>query len=276
MPRMDIGDIAIAYDDHGSTGSPSALPVLFLHGAVQTRAIWAVQVAAVGGARRLVVPDLRGHGETSLGTAHLSIERMADDAFALLDGLGIEHVIVVGISFGGMVALDMASRAPDRVACLMLSNTPQALSGHAWLARIVDWLDPHKLLYPAFRVLGQRRTARLGLSLASVLVGPRWVRRTARHHFVEGFATMTPDAIVATYRAIVESRPGDLSGLRCVCLVVNGADDAPSILDQAEEIGEEMGASSVTLPAGHVANLDDPDGFNRLLLAFLARHGNAF
>ena len=85
---------------------------------------------------------------------------------------------------------------------------------------------------------------------------------------------MSPDAIVATYRAIVESRPLDLGRIRCPCLVIDTLHDATTIREQAADIvAEAPNARSVVLEAGHVANLDNPAVFNRVLAEFLAVPG---
>ncbi|KQT54579.1 alpha/beta hydrolase [Aureimonas sp. Leaf454] len=261
----------LRHDDHpAAPGAQPALPILFLHGAVQTRAVWDAQVAALAGTRRIVVPDLRAHGATPLGSETLTIGLMAQDVAALMADLGLRRAVVCGVSLGGMVALDLAATAPDRVAALVLANTPRSLTPHPWLRRTIAALDPQRLLYPVFRLLGRRRTARLGLALARRIVGPQWVGRTARHHFIEGFTAMPDAAIVATYGAIVEHRPTDPEQIACPTLVVEGDDDAGSIRSEALVLARRLRlARHVVLDAGHVATLDDPAAFNDALLAFL-------
>lgn len=261
----------LSFDDSGA--APGRMAVLLVHGAVQTRAVWQAQAAALSADYRVVVPDLRGHGSSPLGDGTPSIAGTARDCLALLDRLDIEDVVVCGVSLGGMVALEIAVRAPHRIRGLVLANTPRALSSNRLIRRLVDALGPHRLLPLAFRLLGRRGAAEAGLAMARRLVGPHWVGKTARHHFIRGFVTMREEAIVATYRSIVEAEPADLSAVLCPILLVDGVNDAPSIRDQMGEIAEEaLRARLEVIEAGHVATLDDPDGFNRLLRAFLERH----
>jgi 3-oxoadipate enol-lactonase len=268
--RLAAGDLAVRLDDVGLPGDDGRAPLLLLHGAVQTRAIWEAQVEAFAPHMRLVAPDLRGHGETPLGTRELTVEQLAADAFALMDALAIPRAAVCGVSLGGMVALEMAERSPERVDRLVLANTPSSLTSVRWLRWLIDRLDPQELLPIAFAVLGQRATARLGLALASAAMGPRWVGRSAGRHFVGGFASMSAEAIVATYGAVVAARPVDLGRLRCPALLVAGDRDAPSILAQMREIAAAVpGARLETVAAGHLASLDNPAEFNRLVLRFL-------
>jgi pimeloyl-ACP methyl ester carboxylesterase len=72
---------------------------------------------------RLVLPDNRGCGRTTPQLAPLSVPQMADDCAALLDALGIPRAHVLGHSMGGMIALELAARHPDRVDRLVLAGT---------------------------------------------------------------------------------------------------------------------------------------------------------
>jgi 3-oxoadipate enol-lactonase len=270
---IHLGDIAVAVEDWPAEVGLHTVPLLFLHGAVQTRSIWDAQIASLAGTRRIVAADLRGHGETVLGSRPMSVEQMAADALNLLDALEIRNAVVCGVSLGGMVALKLAEQAPERVSSLILSNTPTSLTSNRWLRSLVDRIDPQNLMPITFRLLGQKRAAKLGLAVAAKAVGPRWVGPTARRHFIEGFERMDPKAIVATYRAIVEARPVDPGSIRCPVLLIKGDADAPSINAQMKELGEQLNRTTIeTVHAGHVASLDNPAVFNRLLVGFLDQH----
>lgn len=189
---IHLGDIAVAADDWPADVGLHTVPLLFLHGAVQTRRIWDAQIVSLVGTRRIVAADLRGHGETLLGLRPMSVKQMAADALNLLDALEIRNAVVCGVSLGGMVALQLAEQAPERVSSLILSNTPTSLTSNRWLRSLVDRIDPQNLMPITFRLLGQKRAAKLGLAVAAKAVGPRWVGPTARRHFIEGFERMDP------------------------------------------------------------------------------------
>jgi pimeloyl-ACP methyl ester carboxylesterase len=82
-------------------------------------------VERFGGAHRLIVPDLRGHGKSS--HVPLSIAACADEVAALCDGLGLRKPVIVGFSLGGCVALDMAARHGDRLSGVALLDPPLLL-----------------------------------------------------------------------------------------------------------------------------------------------------
>ena len=269
--RVTTDQLEIVYRDEGDRNPPDgSLPLLMLHGAVQTRRIWDAQMPALSRDRRVIAPDLRGHGETTGPVAGMTIERLAADAFGLLDALGIDRAIVCGVSLGGMVALEMAAMRPLRVAALVVADTPLALSLKPFVRRLIDAAGPQRLLGPLFGLFGQRRTGHIGLALVRGACGRGWVGAEAERHFIQGFAAMSPAAIIATYGAIVAADPAAIRRLSMPCLVVFGRRETSMVLEHAEIIARRIeGAQIVTLDAGHVANLDDPVGFGKALGEFL-------
>ena len=288
--RMTVADLRVAYRDEGvgqpASGSgrePSSvpeaeaiaasrasLPLLLLHGAVQTRAVWDAQFLGFAQHRRVIAPDLRGHGETEGSFTDMTIEQLTEDAFGLLDALGIDSAVVCGISLGGMVALQMAVKRPARIAALVVVDTPLALSLKPLPRRLIETVGPQRLLAPIFKLFGQRRTGRIGLALVRSLCGKGWVGAEAEHHLLNGFGGMAPAAIIATYGAIVAADPPPVWRLAMPCLVVVGRRETTLLLDHAEIIARRIeGAEIVKLDAGHAANLDDPAGFNAAVGAFI-------
>lgn len=266
---IEAGDLTVAYRDAAATTETGAPPLLLLHGAVQTNAVWSAQIPALSQSRRIVAPDFRGHGETRGDIAGLSVETLAEDGFRFLDALGIDRVSLGGVSLGGMVALEMAARQPERVEALVLADTPLALSLHGPVRSILEALGPQRILLPLFRLFGQRRTARLGIASVRTAFGKKWVGADAERHFIAGFATMSPAAILATYEAIVAADPAAIRALDIPSLVILGDDEVSLVVDHAAEIARRIGrAEIVRVTGGHVANLDAPEAFNRAVAGF--------
>ncbi|HEY9058192.1 MAG TPA: alpha/beta hydrolase [Aurantimonas sp.] len=269
---IEAGDLTVAYRDAAAVTETGAPPLLLLHGAVQTKAVWSAQIPALSRSRRVVAPDFRGHGETRGDTAGLSVETLAEDGFRFLDALGIDRVSLGGVSLGGMVALEMAAQQPERVDALILADTPLALSLHGPVRSILEALGPQRILSPLFLFFGRRRTARLGIAAVRALFGKKWVGADAERHFVAGFATMPPAAILATYEAIVAADPAAIRALDIPCLVILGDDEVSLVVDHAAEIARRIGrAEIVRVEGGHVANLDAPEAFNQAVTSFLER-----
>jgi 3-oxoadipate enol-lactonase len=267
MPRLPLNGVETAYAETGA-----GPPLVFLHGAVQTLSVWDAQVAHFAPRFRCVAYDMRGHGASGLGDEPLSVGLLADDLHALLDALGIGRATLCGVSLGGMVALHAAARRPERVRALALANTPVALSLSPLLLRTIDALNPYALLRPAFRALDTGRAGRLGLRIALAVMGRDWVSGAAEHHFLKGFSTMRPKALVETYRAICEAGLPDMTRIRAPVLVVTGQAESGMIFRHAAEIARQVGrAELATVPGGHVTNLDAPDTFNAALDGFFGR-----
>ena len=252
-------------------------PLLFLHGATQNLTIWTRQIVRFRATRRCIAFDARGHGRTPLGHAiqggaTLTMDRMADDCLRVMDAAGIDRAALCGVSMGGMTALHVAARAPERVDALVLANTPLALSLSPRLLGAIDRLNPYAVLPPLLKRIDGARLARWGLWSAELVLGEGWARRQTSHRFERAFATMSPLALTETYRAICEARLPDLSRVRCPVLVVTGTDEADVIFRHAAEIARRVGVAELrTVSGGHVTNLDSPAEFNAALEAFFAR-----
>ncbi len=108
-------------------------PVVLLHAGVCDHRMWDGVAATLREAgRKVIAPDLRGFGTRPAG---LSPFTHSGDVLALLDGVGAERADLVGSSFGGLVALEVAALAPQRVRSLALLAPPLP----AW-----DWSDGYQ------------------------------------------------------------------------------------------------------------------------------------
>lgn len=109
---------AIAVEEHGAG---SGIPVVLVHGMAGEAGFWHEAMGGLGTIHRLVVPELRGHGRSGTPPdADYSIESNAVDLLGVLEQMGFDRYILVGHSFGASVTIEMAARAPDRVAGLVV------------------------------------------------------------------------------------------------------------------------------------------------------------
>lgn len=107
----------IAVEEHGA----GSLPLVLVHGMVADATFWRSTVRALGGRHRLIIPELRGHGRSGpAADGDYSIAACASDLEAVLDAFALPRVVLVGHSFGASVAIELASRFPDRVAALVV------------------------------------------------------------------------------------------------------------------------------------------------------------
>lgn len=116
MPVIKTSQNKIYYEEYGS-----GLPIVFLHPPGMGRKVFKYQENLAGGFR-VIFPDLSGHGDSSAVESHVTIEKYADEVLALIDGLKLGKIAVVGYSSGGSIAQEFALRYPDRTVALILSG----------------------------------------------------------------------------------------------------------------------------------------------------------
>ena len=248
----------LAYDDRGS--GPA---IVFLHGHPFSRAMWAAQLDVLGDEFRVVAPDLPGYGESPPVPGTLPMRGMADAVLGLLDALGIEHATVVGLSMGGLVAMELGLGYPERVDGLVLAATTAAsltddeadrrrasaadIEAHGMLAHTVEMLP--RLFGPA-----ARRDPAITAPIAATML------RTS------------PAGAAAALRGRAERPAYDrlLRDLRPQALVVAGDWDAYSTKEVTDQLVAALPDPDVLIleGVGHFPNLEAPEAFDRAVRAF--------
>ena len=118
---IEVNGFQLYYEERGG-----GEPLLLLHGGTGIGADWNLVFAGGDPAGlRLIVPDARGHGRSTNPSRAFTFRQAAQDAFALLDRLGIAHVKAIGLSLGAKTLLHMATQQPERIdAMVLVSATP--------------------------------------------------------------------------------------------------------------------------------------------------------
>ncbi len=249
----------IGYDDVGS-----GVPVLFLHGFPHTRALWSPQLGALAASARTIAIDLRGFGESAPGVVG-SVDDYADDAIALLDALGVERAVIVGLSMGGYASFALWRRHRERVRALVLCDTRATPDTEAALA------DRR-----AMQAMAQERGS---TSVANQMITGMVGRTTrAKHpeladelHRMMSIAPVT--AIVGALDAMM-TRPDStptLASIDVPALVIVGDEDVLTPVRDARAMHLAIAGSrlEVIAGAGHVSNMERPATFNHVLSEFL-------
>lgn len=122
---------------------PDTFPLVFIHGFTDSSRSWS-NFSGKFQDRYFIVPDLRGHGDTSSSGYGYSVAHHVDDIALLLDSLGVERVNLVGHSLGGRIAQLFAAALPDRVESLVLINAASEPHGtFKYLYQFIDeWKQP--------------------------------------------------------------------------------------------------------------------------------------
>jgi pimeloyl-ACP methyl ester carboxylesterase len=253
----------IAYDVAGT--GPA---VLFLHAFPLHRGMWDAQARALQATHQVVRFDARGFGGTPPGDGLLTMERIADDAAAVLDLLGLSRATVCGLSMGGYAALAFVRRHPDRLKALVLADTRTA----------ADTVEAKRSR--AAQAETVRREGPAGIADAFL---QKAVGATTHARRPEIIARVKEMILKAPARGIVDALAGlaaradsaaTLREIRVPTLVVCGAEDALTPVADAEAIHRGVPGSTLEIipGAGHLSSLEDPGAFNRALLDFLRAH----
>jgi 3-oxoadipate enol-lactonase len=255
--------IAGALLTYAATGEGPA--VVFLHAFPLGLFMWETQAAALEATHTVVRFDNRGFGGTPAGDGLLTMERIADDAAALMDHLGLSQAVVGGCSMGGYAALAFARRHSDRLKGLVLQDTkasPDTDQARRNRAALVDEVRRRgaAAVAEAFlpSLLGkttQRENPALVERVREVILG------TPPQGLIDALAGLAARA---------DSRPS-LREIRVPALVVCGEEDPITPVADAEELHRGIAESRLAIipAAGHLANLEQPAAFNEALTGFL-------
>jgi pimeloyl-ACP methyl ester carboxylesterase len=127
--RTKVNGQEMYYEIHG-VAHEGRRPLVLLHGGVQTVGLtFGTVLPALSAERYVIAPELQGHGHTADTDRPMTVPDLASDVVALLDELGVEQADFFGFSLGGLVALEVAVRHPERVGRLVLASSPYAQSG---------------------------------------------------------------------------------------------------------------------------------------------------
>ncbi len=262
---MKIGHF---YAHTGGKDFDAAKPtVVFIHGVLNDHSVWILQsrYLAHHGWNVLAI-DLPGHGKSG-GRPPASVEEASTEVLALLDAAGIPKAALVGHSFGSLIALETAARAPARVSQLVLVGTafPMRVSPALLEASVsapqqaIDMVNTfsHSMLAPPPSALGPGT----------------WLYGGSRALMRRVLASNTEVNVFHTgFKACDSYAQGEaaMAQVQCPTLFVLGQADQMTPPKAAQSlIGQAKNARVVKLPAGHSLMTEAPDGVLQALKDFL-------
>jgi pimeloyl-ACP methyl ester carboxylesterase len=243
--------------------------VMLVHGLGGAAANWLALAPLLLPGRRVIVPELPGHGGSEPLPAAPSLNAYADRLALLLD----EPAAVVGHSLGGAIALRLAIRHPDRVRALVLAGSAGISSGSRrarYSLTITGLLKPGRRIAPH-----RRRVGRSGL-LKTIVFG-RWgaadppaLSAELTEAYLAGPARHTDT--VSAARALMRDDPRvDLARVRCPSLVLWGARDHQLPIRDAFEYARRLRAPLRTIAdCGHLLIAERPEACADAIQAFLS------
>ena len=249
----------LAHRLDGTEGRPV---LVFGNSLGTTWELWDGQVAALADAWRIVRFDHPGHGRSPLPDGAFTVGSIADAVLGLADELGLERLTFCGLSLGGAVGMAAARLAPDRIERLVLCCTS------ARFGEPEGWHDRARLVRAG------------GTAVVAERVLERWFTDETRR---------TDTTTAARFRTMLEAIPsegyaaccealalwdarGDLGAISARTLVVAGEQDVATPPADGAFLAESIpGATLTVLPgAAHLANIEQPELFERVLVEFLS------
>jgi pimeloyl-ACP methyl ester carboxylesterase len=249
MPKIDRDGVKLYYEVHGD-----GPPLILTHGYSSTSAMWQGQIAALSQHHKLILWDMRGHGQSDYpdATAAYSEALTTGDIAALLDTVGARTAIVGGLSLGGYMSLAFYRAHPGRVSALLIIDTGPGFKK-----------DDAREVWNQRAMATAERFEREGLD---VLKSASRERSSVSHRDATGLARAARGMLTQRDARVIEVLPE----IKVPSLVVVGADDTPFLAASDYMAAKIPGAKKVVIPAaGHAVNIDQPQAFVDAVLPFL-------
>jgi pimeloyl-ACP methyl ester carboxylesterase len=249
---LSADGVPIHYEVFGS----GETALVFVHGWSCDRTYWDAQVPYFSERYRVVTVDLAGHGESGLEREVWSMKAFGQDVAAVVEKHGLEQVVLVGHSMGGLVAVEAARLLSDRVTVVVGADTFGDVSGRISEEQIEAFIQPF---------LADFSEATRGLVRNQFFVPTSDSALIER--IAEDMASAPPGVGVGAFAGYfnwynTESADA-LRELRVPVRLIN-SDYSPTNVDAGREYADDFDAVLMT-GVGHFVMMEDPETFNRLL-----------
>jgi pimeloyl-ACP methyl ester carboxylesterase len=258
--RIRSGDAEIVYWVFGD-----GPPVVLLHPFPVNHEFWLPVVETLSGRYRVIMPDLRGHGESEVGEGLATMAKHADDLARVMDDAQLGRAPIIGVSIGGYLLFEFWRKYRGRVSALGLCNTKAPADNEEGRAA---------RLQSAKDVL-ERGTEPFFESMIPRVLSQ--TTRDTRPDLVEGalrmMRKMSPQDVAQVQRGMAE-RPDSLETLTTIkvpTLLITGDEDTTTGIKEAELMRQHIAGSQLRVipKAGHYAAWEQPEQAARLLRQFL-------
>jgi len=262
MPQITSGDADIFYEVLGS-----GPPVVLLHPFPANHNLWKPAAQALTTRYRVILPDLRGHGESGIGDGPATMEKHAADIARVLDHEEVRRAAFVGVSIGGYALFEFWRKYRARVDALVLCNTKAQ----------ADTPEARAVRLQAATFVLERGTELFFGSMIPKLMGK--TTRDSRPDLVEGalrmMRTMSPEDVAMVQRGMAERQDSveTLKTINVPSMLVTGDEDILTGVGEAELMRQNISGSEIKLiaKAGHYSPWEQPEEVGKLLRQFLDR-----
>lgn len=281
--RIELEDGAGIFIEEA--GPKSKRGAVFLHGSALRTDVWHYQLSGIGD-HRLVFYDLRGHGRSQpKGDRRYNIATLVDDLVAVIDDAGLEEVVLVGHSVGGMIALDLCSSRTDLVGstikgvvCVNTTHRPvyETVTGGAAIARAERVLrrpldaigNYHHRVDYLRRIIKPSDSLFMAVSFAAFGPHPSARQVDFTYDMLAETGTDVIFDLFKTYRdfEVTEMLPD----VTVPVLVITGTHDRITVPGASQFLAENLPKAELKMfdNAGHMTMLEKHKEFNAMLESF--------
>lgn len=257
------GDAELFYEEQGG-----GAPLVLLHPTPVNHRFWLPLAGMLSVRYRVLMPDLRGHGQSEAGEGPITIEKLGADIERLLDVAGVERALFAGCSIGGYTLYEMWRRCPQRVMALAFSGSkPQADTEQARAMRRAN-----------IEKIKERGSAEFIDAMLTALIGAttrsRWPQKVGEAR--EMMQAVRPEALVAIQQGLA-ARPDSVETAKTIrvpsCVIAAGEDGGVPVADlrlltDAIRGGGGQAEFHEIVDAGHYAPWEQPELVGRILRKF--------
>jgi 3-oxoadipate enol-lactonase len=241
MEKINVNSIKLAYDRRGK-----GTPLVLVHGFPLDHHLWDEVLPLLENTFDIILPDLRGFGESSTVDSFYAMEDYASDLANLLDHLGVQKAAIAGHSMGGYVALAFARLYPDRVRGLGLVSS-----------QVVADTEERK----QGRYKSAAEVAQHGISSVVETMAPKFTSDESLQAFArQSMEKQPPAAYIGALKAMAERIDSTplLASFNFPVVIVHGDADSLIPIDRAREVKDaHPQAHLVEIPgAGHMPMME--------------------
>jgi pimeloyl-ACP methyl ester carboxylesterase len=259
---VNVNNFDLSYDDIGE----SAVPIVFLHGYPFDKTMWHEQLEFLKAKHRVIACDIRGFGMSKDEESHLSMDLFANDLILFIDKLGLDKIIICGLSMGGFIALNAVKRFPSRFEALILCDTQCVADSHDVKVKRYKTIKDIKEYGDTSFNEGFIKSV---FHEETLVNQPELVEQLRKVVFANSQHIITQGLVALAERSETCSV---LDSIAIPTLILCGKEDAVTPLDESKFMNKHIKGSvlHVITTAGHVSNLEEPSIFNKHLRDFLA------
>ena len=257
---IQANGIIFNYDDSGV----GDIPIVFIHGFPFDKSMWEPQINYFKLNYRVISYDIRGYGKTTSDDRVLDMNLFADDLIIFLDALHIDKAVVCGLSMGGYVLLNSLNRYPEKFAAVILSDTQ-------CIGDSMETKDKRKKAILSIKESGLTDFA--SAFVKNIFFKDSYDENMKIINKIENIILSTSSqTVVGTLNALAERKDMCfyLSEILIPALILVGEEDTLTPPAQAQRMKDNIPGSKLFIipKAGHMANIEQPEVFNELLVEY--------